>query len=69
MDATAARQLHRRLVAVIAGVEDDDFITGVNHRLDRTEDALGGSRGDGHFRIGAHMDAVAVENLRSHLAY
>jgi hypothetical protein len=43
MHAAATGQLDRRLVAVVARVEHDDFVAAVDHRLDRAEDRLGGA--------------------------
>ena len=67
MHATTAGQLHRRLVAVIAGVEHDGFIARANQRLHRTEDRLGGARHDGHFAFGADGTSIKPRNLERHL--
>ncbi|MNE64671.1 hypothetical protein D3C80_1600930 [compost metagenome] len=67
MHAASAGQLDRGLVAVVTGVEDDDFIAGSDQRLDRTEDRLGRPRGDGHFAVGADATPIAAGDLRRHL--
>ncbi len=67
MHAAPTGQLDRGFVAVVTGVEDDDFIAGPNQRLDGTEDRLGRPRRDGHFRVGADATAVTAGNLGRHL--
>ncbi|MNP72308.1 hypothetical protein D3C76_1688340 [compost metagenome] len=67
MHATPARQLHRRLVAVVGRVEDDHFVAAVDNRLNGAEDRLGGTGGDGHLGVGIDPGTVAAGNLRGHL--
>ena len=67
MHAAATGQFNRRLVAVIAGVEHDDFITAANHRLNGAKNRLGGAWRDGHFSVGIHRDAIAAGDLGRHL--
>ncbi|MCY1366049.1 hypothetical protein D9M69_529260 [compost metagenome] len=65
--ATATGQFHRRLVAVVAGIEDDHLVAGTHHGLDGTEDGFGGTGGDGHLGIGADWAAVEGRDLGRHL--
>ena len=67
MHAAPACQGHRGLVAVIGRVKDDDLVTAVDHRLDRAEDRLGGTRGDCHLVFGINADPIAAGDLRRHL--
>src|SRR3989338_8170162 len=60
-------QLDRGLIAVEAGIEDDDFVTRMNQRLDSAEDSLGSAGNDGDFSIGADHTAITAGNLRRHL--
>ncbi|MNP05636.1 hypothetical protein D3C76_975910 [compost metagenome] len=63
MHAAATGQFHRRLVAVVARVEDNHFVTGTNDRMDGTEDRFGGTRGNGDLRLGIDTDAIATGDL------
>ncbi|MCY1363578.1 hypothetical protein D9M69_503460 [compost metagenome] len=65
--AAAAGQLHRGLVAVVAGVEDDRLVAGMDQRLHRAEDRLGGAGDDGHLAVGIHAAAVQPLHLGRHL--
>ncbi|MCY1520191.1 hypothetical protein D9M68_549620 [compost metagenome] len=67
MHAAATGQLHGRLVAVVAGIEDDHLVAGADHRLDGAEDGFGGAGSDGHFGIGADRTAIESGHLGCHL--
>ncbi|MCY1417237.1 hypothetical protein D9M71_327660 [compost metagenome] len=67
MHAAPARQFHRRLIAVVTGVEDDDLIARADYRMDSTEDRFGGTGGDGDFMLGIDADAIAAGDLVRHL--
>ncbi|MNT38229.1 hypothetical protein D3C72_1744150 [compost metagenome] len=63
MHATSAGQFDRRLVAVVARVEDNHFVTGTNDRMDGTKDRFGGTRGNGDLRLGIDTDTIATGDL------
>ncbi|MNL19272.1 hypothetical protein D3C87_1404640 [compost metagenome] len=67
MHTTATGQFHRRLVTVVARIENDHFVAAVDNRLNRAEDRLGGAGSDGHFVVRIDSDAVAASNFRRHL--
>jgi hypothetical protein len=67
MDTDPAGELHSRLVAVVAGIEDDHFIAGADDRVDRTEDRLGRPRGDGDFGVSADLATIERCDLDRHL--
>ena len=67
MHATTTRQLHRRLVAVVARIEHDHFVAAVDNRLNRAENRLGGAGRDRHFAVGIDIDAIAAGDLRRNL--
>ena len=54
MHCPCTRQYYGWLIGVISWIENDDFVTGADRRLDRVKQGLGGTRGDGYFsfRVG-----------------
>jgi len=67
MDTASPGQFDRGLIAVVAGIEHDDFIATADHRLDRTEDRSRGTGGDGHFAVRVDRGAIAASDLARHL--
>ncbi len=67
MNADAASQLHRRLVTVVTGIEDDDLVAQADHRLNRTEDRLGSTRGYRDLGGGIHFSSVQPGDLHRDL--
>ena len=67
MHAATASQLRCGVVAVVARVKHDDFVTAVDNCLNRTEDRLGGAGRHGHFMFGIHLHAIAAGDLRRDL--
>ena len=59
----AAGQAHRRLIAVIGRIEQDDLITGPHHRGNRTEQSFRSARGHRDLGFGVHGEAVEIKNL------
>ena len=50
-DRSTAGERHRRLVAVVGGVEHDDLVARLHHRGDGAVNGLGGARRDGDLGI------------------
>ncbi|MNS97856.1 hypothetical protein D3C72_1322050 [compost metagenome] len=63
MHAAPAGQFDRRLIAVIARVEDNHFVTGTDDRMNSAEDRFCGPWGDGDLSFSIDTDAIATGDL------
>ena len=59
----AAGKPHRRLIAVVSRIEQDDLVAGPHHRGNRAEQRFGSAGGHRDLRLGIRREAVQIKHL------